>query len=67
MIKQSFQSLYAKAAGFSGGIWFPIQANRTVYGIVESLGQHPWPSEQPFIHQLMTLGETIGEMLPDRS
>lgn len=61
------RSLYAKAAGFSGGIWFPIRANRTIYGIIESLGHHPWPSEQLFLDQLVTLGETIGEMLPERS
>ena len=57
------RSLYAKSAGLSGGIWFPIRAKQTTYGVIELLGKHCWPIHQQFLDRLMVLGELIGEML----
>jgi len=59
------RSLYAKAAGFSSGLWFPIRYNQATCGVIESLGQHSWPGDQHFFKQLMILGEIIGETLPE--
>jgi len=56
------RSLYAKAAGFSSGIWFSIRYHQMTCGVIESLA---WPGDQHFLNQLMVLGETIGEMLPE--
>jgi hypothetical protein len=59
------RSLDAEAAGLCGGIWFPIRAKQTTHGVIELLGRHSWTDDQPFLDQLMTLGELIGERLPD--
>jgi len=58
------RSLYAKAAGFSSGIWFPIRYQSTTRGVIELLRRQSWPDDEHFLKHLIILGETIGEMLP---
>jgi GAF domain len=58
------RSLYANHAGCTSGIWFPIRANATTYGVIELLGKRSWPNNQQFLDLLAALGDLIGKSLP---
>ena len=60
------RSLHANTAGFSSGLWFPIQANQSTSGIIEVLTSHSWSLDQEALSQLISLGETMGELSPER-
>ena len=60
------RSLDAREAGLVGGIWFPIRAGGTTYGVIELLGRHYWVNDQRLIDQLTLLGQELGEVLRSR-
>lgn len=60
------RSLRAKNAALSGGIWFPVRADQTTYGVIELLGKQPWPNNPQLIDELVSIGDFIGAMLPER-
>lgn len=59
------RSLDAKAAGFSGGIWFAVQTSQTVYGVVELLGEQLPPGTPDLRDAVERLGLTFGELMQD--
>jgi len=59
------RSLQAKEAGCISGIWLPVRAKETTFGVIELLGTDFWPNNQQFLDQLVTLGNFIGRMLPE--
>lgn len=60
------RSLSAKTAELSGGIWFPVRADQTTYGVIELLAKHSWPKSQQLIDELASVGDFIGASLPER-
>ena len=59
------RSLDARAAGLTGGIWFPICAGEETWAVVELLGKHYWKTDPRLIDQLRLLGESIGKSLQE--
>lgn len=57
------RSLDAKHAGFSGGIWFALATDTTVYGVVEFLGLNIAPSTNESLEIVEQFGKSIGRLL----
>lgn len=57
------RSLDAKAAGFRRGIWFAVQSESTVYGVVELLGQRIEPATRPLMLAIEQYGFDLGHVM----
>jgi len=57
------RSTMSERAGIHGGIWFPIVANKKVYGVVEVLGRDFPPAEPVVLDKLEKFGFEIGMFL----
>lgn len=57
------RSLDARAAGFSGGVWFAVQTPRSVYGVVELLGEQIPPRTPALEDAVERAGLAFGELM----
>jgi GAF domain len=60
------RSLDAATAGLHGGIWFAIQTDSAVYGVVELLGTKIPAATQELLEGIETFGIRIGHLLEDQ-
>jgi hypothetical protein len=60
------RSLYANEAGLRGGIWFAIQTESVVYGVIELLGIDIPPSTPDVLLAIEELGKSIGRHMDAR-
>jgi hypothetical protein len=57
------RSLSAEEAGLRGGIWFPVQIDAVVYGVVELLGIDLPPATPGGLRQIEDFGYAIGRVI----
>jgi hypothetical protein len=60
------RSLNAGEAGLKGGIWFAIQTETVVYGVIELLGIDLPPATPDMLHAVEEFGKAIGNVMEAR-
>jgi two-component system, NtrC family, sensor kinase len=60
------RSLDADSSGLTGGIWFALKTENTVFGVIELLGRHPTPSTHGLLDGIERLGIHLGHLLEER-
>lgn len=61
------RSLDANQSGLTGGIWFALKTEDTMYGVIELLGQHLVPPTEELILGIESFGIHLGHLLQERS
>ena len=57
------RSIDASEAGLSGGIWFALKTDSTVYGVIEILGENLGSSTDKLLLPVESIGLLIGKRL----
>jgi hypothetical protein len=60
------RSLNAEEAGLKGGIWFAIQTETVVYGVIELLGIDIPPATPELLQAVEEFGKAIGSVVEAR-
>jgi hypothetical protein len=55
----------AESVGLHGGVWFPVKTDRTVYGVVELLGQNLDPVYEELLLAIENLGMKLGKIISE--
>ncbi len=60
------RSLVADSSGLTGGVWFALQTEDTVFAVIELLGRHVVPPTKELILGIESFGMTLGHLLEER-
>jgi hypothetical protein len=61
------RSLDAEKSGLTGGLWFALKTDDTVYAVIELLGQYIVPPRKELIIEIENIGIRLGNLLQERA